>query len=289
MSSLTLRYFILIGGLAALFSGFVACGSQFYKVSLVEDSHSRPVSGSGASGAQNEEPTTDPGSAFYGLHSPEGWTGNLPIHFRVDYTITSEQKQGLVTAMHIWEQAVGRQLFTFDGIHTGVTGDTFKDLYSSLDDGINGHYFDDNWGKTGKPTVVLATTIWDNDSVDVKRITTADIHFNRQYYVIGDSLTEKAVGQREVVDMETLALHELGHFLGLTHIPPTVDPQSIMTPSLFIGEGLSNRHLSRGDIERIQKIYGCQGDACDIDKTLDAIDALSREKVETGTLAATTH
>jgi len=69
-----------------------------------------------------------------------------------------------------------------------------------------------------------------------------------------------------VVDMESLALHELGHLLGLGHIPAAVDPYSIMNPSLLIGEGLANRRVSRGDIERIQKIYGCVGKACNIDE-----------------------
>jgi hypothetical protein len=40
-----------------------------------------------------------------------------------------------------------------------------------------------------------------------------------------------------------------------------------MNPSIMIGEGLANRYLSQGDVERIQKIYGCLGSACDIEAT----------------------
>jgi hypothetical protein len=91
--------------------------------------------------------------------------------------------------------------------------------------------------------------------------------------MIGDSLTSKADAKREVVDMQTLALHELGHLLGLAHIDAQVDSQSIMNPSVFIGEGLANRRLSKGDLERIQKIYGCAGDSCNIDKMVSILDA----------------
>ncbi|MDD9950929.1 MAG: hypothetical protein OXT67_05125, partial [Zetaproteobacteria bacterium] len=54
---------------------------------------------------------------------------------------------------------------------------------------------------------------------------------------------------------------------GLTHVSSEYDPDSIMNPTLFIGEGMANRYLSCGDIERIQLIYGCEGDACDQEAT----------------------
>ena len=69
--------------------------------------------------------------------------------------------------------------------------------------------------------------------------------------------------------MQSLAIHELGHLLGLAHVEEGVDPVSVMNPSLFIGEGLTARKLSRGDITRIQTIYGCEGSACDIDSLIE--------------------
>jgi predicted Zn-dependent protease len=91
--------------------------------------------------------------------------------------------------------------------------------------------------------------------------------------LLGDSLQLTATESKEVVDMQSLALHELGHLLGLTHVESDIDQLSVMNPNLFIGEGLTTRKLSRGDVLRIQQIYGCDGEACDIDAVMEKIEA----------------
>jgi hypothetical protein len=271
MANFGIRYAALVGSVMMGFVNFVACGSQFYQVSLQDDAKGRTQ-------LSSVEGSDDPASPNFGLHSPGGWE-RLPIHFSTDYTLNDEQRRGLQAAMNVWQMATGQSLFVYDGAHLGVTGDSFDDLYSSLDDGINGHYLDEDWGKTGKPAVVLATTIWDNDPSDGK-ITTADIRFNANYYTIGDSLTGRSVGNKEIVDIQTLAIHELGHLLGLTHVSSSIDSQSIMTPSLYIGEGLANRRISRGDIQRIQKIYGCKAQICDPDQILAMINQSTGTKIK---------
>ncbi len=261
-----IRYSLFILVVGGLFTNFVACGAQMYQVSLKDDTQ-----------LPEDDGSDDPKSERYGLHSPHGWT-TLPIRFKVDHSLDVDQKNGLIKAMAIWELAVGKKLFEFQGVHSGVSGDSFPDLYSSLDDSINGHYLDGNWDKTGKEEEVLATTIWQNSRDDENKIDTADIRFNSNHYVIGNALTAVSDAEREVVDMQTLAMHELGHLLGLKHVIASVDRNSVMSPSVFIGPGLTNRLLSRGDIERVQKIYGCEGTACDIDATLAAVNSLQRNK-----------
>jgi len=260
------RYSLVVGCVAFIFGNFIACGAQMYKVSMHEDHNAGQISAE----------SKDPNSPTFGLHAPHGWV-RLPIEFKVGQHMDPQQKAGLQAAMRTWEIATGKSLFKFTGVHENVDGDSFKDLYSSLQDAVNGNYLDTNWKKTGKPDVVLATTIWNNAASDAAAIDTADIRFNVQDYVLGDSLkikgtTSEATGQfKDPVDMQTLALHELGHLLGLTHISSDVDSVSIMNPYVYVGEGLTNRHLSQGDIERVQRIYGCAGDACDVDKALAAV------------------
>lgn len=216
---------------------------------------------------------TYPGSQEYGIHTIRGWGGVLPIPIRYSAELNADQQQAIQMAMDTWSYAVGKNLFSKAQIDY-KTGDDFRDLYSSLDDQINGYYMDNNWIKTGKSHEVIATTIWDNRSTDGQQpvITASDIRFNFQHYLIGDSFKLIQNDERSVVDMQSLTLHELGHLLGLGHVSEDVDVHSIMNPSLLIGEGMSNRKLSKMDIERIQKIYGCTGTACDIDSTFYAIE-----------------
>jgi hypothetical protein len=180
----------------------------------------------------------------------------------------------LQVAMKTWEMAVGKPLFAYDGVE-GKKGADFRQLYEPLGDGKNGNYFDHNWfGATGKPNSVLATTIWENSPQDSSSITKADIRYNAEFYVFGNSLDEFSEGKRTIVDMESLAVHELGHLLGLTHVKETEDRFSVMNPSLFIGEGMITRRLSKGDIVRIRSIYGI-GDptlAQALEKADDAAD-----------------
>ena len=45
-----------------------------------------------------------------------------------------------------------------------------------------------------------------------------------------------------------------------------------MNPAIYIGAGLTNRRLSVDDIDRIQKIYGCESDSCDLDATFARLE-----------------
>ncbi|NBQ53608.1 MAG: hypothetical protein EBU49_08520, partial [Proteobacteria bacterium] len=160
------RYGFVVGCVAFIFGNFIACGAQMYRVSMSDDHNASQVSAA----------SSDPSSPVYGLHSPHGWI-KLPIEFKVGNRMEPEQKSGLLAAMKTWEIATGKALFKYVGVQDGVDGDSFPDLYSSLKDAVNGQYLDANWKKTGKPDVVLATTIWNNSNQDSAAISTADIRF----------------------------------------------------------------------------------------------------------------
>ena len=146
------RYAVILGTTLFLFTNFIACGAQMYQVSVEGDMEPAPGN------AALPQAATDPSSDAYGIHSIEGWP-ELPIRFRIGERLDKDQLKGLTCAMKTWEGVVGKKMFDFTGTHEGVHGDTFKDLYSSLRDGVNGNYLDQDWNKTGKPSEVLATTI----------------------------------------------------------------------------------------------------------------------------------
>jgi hypothetical protein len=260
--NLMTRYLLVSVAITGAFTNFIACGSQMYKASLAGD-HQEPSEVQAAN-------SSDPSSPEFGLHAPSGWT-NLPIAYKSDRSISKTQLTALQAAMRTWEVATGKTLFSYGGVHTSITGDSFPDLYSSLRDQVNGQYLDFNWKKTGKKVEVLATTIWNNPNNGYQSIDAADIRYNQESYFIADALRESPVDQREIVDMQSLATHELGHFLGLAHVSEDYDNTSIMNPSIMIGTGLATRSLSVGDIKRIQKIYGCLGKACDAEATARTI------------------
>lgn len=258
--SLVVRYSLVGTAVIAAFVNFISCGSQMYKASLAGD-HQEPLGG--------EANSTDPQSPEFGLHAPKGWT-SLPIVYSVEQGFDKTKLLGLQAAMATWEKATGKKLFSFN-TKANPSASAFPDLASSLNDAFNGHYDENTWSKTKKSTQVIATTVWSNRDQDYNYISAADIHYNSEIYFISDALTKQPVDQREIVDMQSLALHELGHLLGLAHVDPGVDDSSIMNPTLYIGVGLSTRFLSEGDVQRIQKIYGCAGTACDQAKTAKEI------------------
>ena len=257
---LILRYAGLVLSCAVFFAGFTACGADQYGVPVDEDPEQEKKV------VRANPNVRKAGSSGFGIHATRGWIAT-PIPYRVGAGLDAEQSTALHTAILQWEWACGKQLFSFEGIHQGTSGDSFSDLYSSLADKITGNYNNADWKKTGKPMYVLATTVWKNDQ-ESGAITRADVRYNTETYIIGDSLTLHDTDEKDVVDMHSLALHELGHLLGLAHVSASADRYSIMNPTLYVGEGLTSRELSRGDITRLQKIYGCSGKACDVDGLL---------------------
>jgi hypothetical protein len=239
---------------------FISCGGS-KKTSLAGDHKTQKI----------PQESKDPESEFFGIHSTQGWFVQ-PIQYSLSVNMTQEQQDGLKFAIETWEAAIGKPVLQFMQF---VPDDEkkFLKISDSLGDDINGFYINFDWARFGRSSAILATTVWTQNQNDGRYIDKADIHFNGENFLLVNTLQKRidSLSPDNIVDMESLALHELGHLMGLTHVEESVDPMSIMNPSLYIGPGMTRRSLSKGDILRIQKIYSCEGEVCDIEKAMELL------------------
>jgi len=223
----------------------------------------------------------DPTAPNFGMHAPLGWA-TVPIMIHLEDTVVEEQKAQIAKAIETWNDAIG-----FDAIEISRESEPAwqaeDGLYGRLRDKKNTiGVVSKRWGSwIGKDAQVLGTAVWDTPKEQPEAISGADIVLNGEHFILGDSeadldchssdscgettdpITESDHSEieyvldrpREIVDLESLALHELGHFLGLSHMSYDYDSASIMNPQLFVGQGLHKRKLSDGDVERIRRIY----------------------------------
>ncbi len=199
---------------------------------------------------------------------------NYPITVDISTSINSENAS-LVTyiqnAVDTWNNAIGRTILTLRTGTVTKTGNDFKGLFLPLLEAYHALYYDQISGgsggwtsNTGKPSTTIATTIYSSKQ---NTISNASIRFNRDTYYFGETTTDYNTSTQYVADMESIALHELGHLLGLGHA--TTETNSAMYPTISVGHSTVGsptyvRCVSLNDIDRIRSIYtgGTASTAC---------------------------
>jgi hypothetical protein len=196
-------------------------------------------------------------SVSEGLHAPNGWSVH-PILVHVDETFDEHQVSAIDKVLQTYNSVVGYELLVVgERIPPRETGSGLYDYFESTNAEVIKVYRREKWAGTEKPKYVLATTVWSNPINDSNTMTYSEIHFNAEFYYFVDALQDGIVAKddREIADMETLALHEFGHALGMTHRQVSTDKNSIMHSSVFIGPGMANRQLSEMDIKLMRFVY----------------------------------
>ncbi len=180
-----------------------------------------------------------------GLHSQKGWT-KLPVRIAFESGTPLAVRIGVERAGATWNGVAELELLRFEDDAQPFVGP----LYDRLNDEVTTVGVEKRWCRTGKSTQVLGATIWDNDPADGS-ITDADVVFNGEFYDLGDTLA-LAAPDAPVVDIESLALHEFGHLLGLSHVS---EMTSVMYPSLYVGDESVKREVSQRDVARLRYLY----------------------------------
>ena len=184
-------------------------------------------------------PGYTPGPARWPDGSDLKWQANLATF------PSGLNPQGIVTALDngvdAWLSDAGSVSIT--GEYIGATTVATNDF-----DGVNAIY----WANTTASESYLARTyLWftdpDANAATPGKAIEFDIKFNNDYaWALG------AISGR--FDIESVALHEAGHAIGLGHVDVR---ENSMFPSLVVGT--LKRTLGSGDIEGMQALYGTGG------------------------------
>lgn len=164
------------------------------------------------------------------------WGMSIPIKIYYGSSLSEEAISAFEEAIRIWENAVGKNLFDVLG--------NFSDFGAENDTLINtiGMRSGSQWtaspieGKADEP----AKTIYYYKNF----IYNADIFLNSDFPF-------SVNGTPNTYDLVSIALHELGHVLGLDHDDSS--PLIVMNSKIY--KGMMRRTLTKTDIQRVRSLY----------------------------------
>jgi hypothetical protein len=203
--------------------------------------------GHGVSGDAPETTATDDRSSLdqFRIVSSSGW-GVQPIVLNLEKGMPEIVKDGIFNAAYSWNEAIESELITINE-EVELSDSGFDDR---LQDGISSVYFEQQWCFSN---TAMGSTFWIGGQEE-RLIAAADIYLNAAHYSLGDALAARPESDMPLVDIESLALHEIGHLLGLAHSPFSDGP-SVMQSVPLIHSGNISRQLSDLDITRVRYIY----------------------------------
>lgn len=198
-----------------------------------------------------EESTSIPEGAS---DAPGIWSNSrLPLNIKWSEDFSANERSGLAGMAQQWEDLLSgeKDFFTVDADNT-TPNKQFSNT-NSYNDGVLGVYKNTNWpSQFGSSTLAVTQSFgyYNQDSRGVYiQMVHADIIFNYDFYSFS---LFPSFGQ---YDLESVALHELGHFIGMKH--DDIFENSVMIPR--ISSGSIKRFPTSRDEEVLRNNYRLSG------------------------------
>ena len=150
----------------------------------------------------------------------------FPVELKYGESFTASEINAIESAGNSWSEATGNQLEFFDILPSSISAKENVDHYDDKELGV---YKLDVWPKDLPATALAVTQIYGEPETDKSgdsyvKIDHADILVNYEFY---NFVTDDSWGY----DLESIILHEMGHFLGLKHNDESSEV-SIMYPTI---------------------------------------------------------
>lgn len=192
--------------------------------------------------------------------------GAFPLNIKASSSFSAANRALLNDMAVEWED-LGVQGNAADDMDffTASTGGTLTSVadpgYSNINsyrDSTLGIYLLSNWPNDFSSSALAVTQLWGIRSGSSIAITHFDIFYNDDLY---DFYTNPADAGTvaNTYDMGTIALHELGHSLGLNHISYVPSNSSVMYP--YLGISTVKRTLRDCDLRALSDLYGWSTDS----------------------------
>jgi len=193
---------------------------------------------------EEQEVTT---SVAYSSDSlPSRWSNSsiFPIHLNISNDFNQDESVAITNAANSW--TLDEQKSSSDFFTTSSENIDNKDNLASYEDNLFGIYKVYNWPESLPGTALAVTQINGLQKSSYIEITHADILLNYDFFSF---TTDSSWGY----DLQTVLVHEMGHFLGLYHESSSLE-ESVMYPT--ISRYHDNHAPKQNDKEKLASKYG---------------------------------
>ncbi len=173
---------------------------------------------------------------------PLSWGENLPVKLHFGTTLSPDAQFAIKEAIDIWNKSTGKTLFELVGTYDDNPQNPIGPYINVI-----GMRSKSEWGKCSENDLICGKE--DEPAKTLYRykqfIYNANVFFYNEYPF-------SANGDTNSYDLISIALHELGHVLGLDHDDSTNPDVSVMNSRIYKG---TTRQLTQRDIDRVRALY----------------------------------